>query len=184
MNRRLKTVAATLFMAVAALSIMLVPAAALAQPAPPVAAPHIYVSPIQPLNNSGVAGIAILAEQDNQLRVILITHGLEPGVTHAQHIHGFLGTSGPTHQSVCPPPSAATNGIISFADGLPYYGPVVVPLTPYPMVGQNGIEIFVHTFSLPANFDSASAYTIVLHGLTLNGTYSPSTPVACGAIRL
>ena len=140
---------------------------------------QVYRVNLDTLNDSGVHGHATLVYRDSQLKVELVAWGLEPNMVHLQHIHGFAGTD---QVATCPPMSAAgSDNILTFQEGLPFYGPVVLPLQPYPMAMKNGLVTFHETFS-GVTIDDLSNFVIVLHGMTLNGTYDPTLPVACGAI--
>lgn len=139
---------------------------------------HVYMVNLHELNHSGVSGHVILLELDGSLTAFVIARGLVPNEVHMQHIHGFADK-----QATCPTPVEADanhDGIITFAEGLPFYGPVVVPLTPYPTASAHGTVLFRNTFSTIDNLDE---YVVVLHGLTVNGQYDMTLPVACGAIH-
>jgi hypothetical protein len=141
-----------------------------------------YQVTLTDLNDSGVSGSAILTVDGDQLTVTLNVTGVEPDQMHMQHIHGLDHKS-----SVCPPASAAgADGLLSLADGLPFYGPVKLPLTPYPMPDSASYQ-FTQTYSLAdANGDITplQSQSIVVHGLTVDGTYDATVPVACGQIRV
>ncbi|HET7035484.1 MAG TPA: hypothetical protein VFI42_07375 [Thermomicrobiaceae bacterium] len=147
--------------------------------------PQVYLVHLEQLNNSGVMGGALLLRRGDQLTVILVAHGLEANMVHPQHIHGFTDTP---QDSVCPPPEAAgTDGILTLAEGLPYYGPVVVPLQnmngDFPTANPGGVVVFIHTFDLSTlSITDLTQFTIVLHGMTVNNAYDASLPVACGQI--
>ena len=149
--------------------------------------PIYYTVQLQDLNNSGVHGRVILIQRDNELRVIVVARGLEKNMVHMQHIHGFTAT---TLDSTCPPPSAAgSDGILTLQEGMPYYGPVILPLLDtngdYPTASRFGVVRFSNTFDLaPLELTDLSPFTIVIHGMTVNGAYDGSLPVACGQINL
>jgi len=143
------------------------------------------------LNDSGVWGIVRLRLEDGVLRVKIRARGLEPNQVHMQHIHGMTNGSG----AVCPPPAADVDhdGLISFAEGLPFFGPVLRALflqglTIYPTADSHGKVRYRATFSgaelaaLQLGDFPLENRVVVLHGLTVNGAYSPSLPVACGEI--
>lgn len=141
-----------------------------------------YKANLQPLNRSGVTGKAELTLVGDQLTVEIEAMGLEPNMTHAQHIHGFADN----RNASCPNPTADTNGnhIVEFAEGLPYYGPVILPLTPFSTTPAGKLE-YKATFTVdPSQFNPLENRTIVLHGMTVDGTYVPSLPVACAQIRV
>src|SRR4030095_16105121 len=82
------------------------------------------------MNNSGVNAEATLEMRDGNLTVTLNGVGRIPNQIHPQHIHGF-----DTQASACPTLANDTNGdgIITFAEGSPIFGPVQVDLLPYPV---------------------------------------------------
>lgn len=147
---------------------------------------HHYSVLLQPLNGSGVTGVARMDLDGSALTVTIVASGLEANQTHMQHIHAIDHGN-----STCPPPSADANGdgIVSFAEGLPFYGPVRLPLTvsgtTYPFIGPSGTVSYSRTFAVdPHDFLALQTKVVVLHGLTVNGAYDPTTPVACGQIRV
>jgi len=167
-------------------------AAALAVAAPATAAPPAdkpvsaksqgaEVSQVQltELNDSGVTGKAVLVLKDGTLRVNLQARNLVPGMLHPQHIHGLAGSTNGT----CPPPSAAgDDGVLTLEDGLPFYGPVLQPLTPFPMADSGKIS-YTETFSVEGDFADLSDEVIVVHGGYVDGDYVATLPVACGEIN-
>lgn len=141
-----------------------------------------YVAPLFPLNDSGVEGTAELELEGDQLRVKIEAAGLEASKIHPQHIHGH------EHKNAsCPPDNADTNGdgVIDIGEGLPYYGPVIVPLTPFPTADAEGRISFDEVFTVdPGALGPLQKRAVVLHGMTVNGEYVASLPVACGEIRV
>jgi hypothetical protein len=146
-----------------------------------------YWVDIAPLNHSGVTGQAKLMVEGHTLTVEIWAEGLEAGKPHPQHIHGFADSK---KNATCPPPSADTNGdgLVDLLEGLPYYGPVLVDLTPYP-TAEDGTIHYKQTFML--GMDELISYSalkplqnrvIVLHGMTVDGEYWPTLPIACGQI--
>jgi hypothetical protein len=86
---------------------------------------------LTPLNNSGVTGKATIKySHDGKFEVLINAKGLTPNRVHPQHIHGFAPDGDmKMKDAVCPPASAAgEDGILSLPEGLPFYGPVLVPL--------------------------------------------------------
>ena len=152
---------------------------------------QVFKVKLHELNDSGVSGIVLLKLEDGELNVMIEARGLEPDKMHMQHIHGMTNGSG----AVCPPPAADLNGdgLISFTEGLPFFGPVLRGLTlqgstTYPMADSHGKVLYGATFSGAelaalrlADFPLENR-VVVLHGMTVNGAYSPSLPVACGEI--
>lgn len=86
-----------------------------------------YQIDLEPLNDSGASGAALISFQDRKLTVKIEASGLVPGQPHAQHIHG--STDG--HDFRCPDASADKDGdgIVSTAEGLPQYGDINISLT-------------------------------------------------------
>lgn len=170
------------FLALAALPVVTVLAFAIAPAVGANASVHRYTTSLHALNGSGVSGTATMELKGNMLTVTVVASGLEANQTHMQHIHAI-----DQGNSTCPTASADANGdgIVSFAEGLPFYGPVRLPLTPYPSVGASGTVNFQQTFPVdPKDFLHLQTKTVVLHGLTINGAYDATTPVACGQIRV
>ncbi len=169
------------------------------------AADEFYFANIGALSGSGVTGGALLAVDDNntpdnllddKLTVVIAATGLEPNQVHIQHIHGMDGT-----ESVTPPPSADTDGdtFIELAEGLPFYGPILLNLTSPQGSGLDGFPtapdgsiFFASTYHLHPdatdtghgghasgdiinNFAGLDEYEIVLHGMTV-GMLGAGTP--------
>lgn len=136
------------------------------------------------LNSSGVKAQATLLERDGTLTVILDAVGRVPEHIHPQHIHGFT-----TKASTCPTAANDTNGdgIISFAEGSPSFGPVQVDLQPYPSpTNAAGATHYRMTFvasQVPFAPSELAQKTMVLHGDFVAGDYVASLPVACGQIQ-
>lgn len=161
---------------------------------------RMFTVDINPLNESGVSGTATLILEGNELTVRIQASGLEAGELHPQHIHGFVEDN---RKATCPTMEAADtddDGIISLAEGLPFYGPILqplyVPIDTYP-TAEDGTIDFERTFTLgEVEFDEEGQVisfrdlmplqnrVIVLHGMTVDGEYNPFLPVACGQIRV
>ena len=121
--------------------------------------------------------------------VTLETKGLAPSITHMQHIHAL---------SACPTPAADANGdgIVDFAEGLPFYGPVIVPLDAdisnttaagYPVADAEGrvsysasTPVATLEAALGGPLDLANR-TIVVHGVVgpVPSTVTPSNRRRC-----
>ena len=141
-----------------------------------------YRVTLDALNNSGVSGYAELTLDGDSLTVAIHATGLEADKAHAQHIHGSTTNK---RNSNCPTAAADTNGdgIISVGEGVPNYGPVLLPLTPF-TTAPGGVIDFENTFTVDIKaLGPLPVRAIVLHGLTVNGAYVGSTPVACGQIE-
>lgn len=136
------------------------------------------------LNNSGVSGKAkIKIKNGNILSIKMNVKGFEPNKVHPQHIHGQTDSS---IQASCPTASADVDadGVVSVGEGLPFYGPIVLPLVPFDLVNSSGKLKYKAKFTVnPVSLFPLQNRTIVLHGLTVNGQYIASLPVACGVIK-
>ncbi|GAB3196811.1 hypothetical protein ABID22_003482 [Pontibacter aydingkolensis] len=140
-----------------------------------------YTADIMSLNGSGVMGTATLTLKGDMLTVNIMASGLEPNQPHPQHIHGFMDSN---KNAVCPPMSADTDndGLIELAEGAPFYGPILLSLTPFPTAPDGTIN-YTKTFPVTAGMLPLQNNVIVLHGMTVGNTYWPTLPVACGAIK-
>lgn len=145
--------------------------------------PQYYTAHLEALNHSGVSGKAMLTLHGHTLTVEIMASGLEPGMLHVQHIHGFTENN---KNAKCPDVNADTDGdgLVTLAEGLPYYGAVLLPLTPFPTAGSDGMVHYTETFDL-SDGNAVSPLqnrAIVLHGLTVQGEYVATLPVACAQI--
>lgn len=144
----------------------------------------MYTAELSPLNGSGVTGTAELTLMGDQLTVEIFATGVEPGNVHLQHIHGFMDNN---KNSKCPPPSADgddADDLVGFLEGRPFYGPVLLPLDPFPVPTDQTIN-FKETYTLSddTKVTPLQNTSIVLHGMTVDGTYIETLPIACGQIR-
>lgn len=135
------------------------------------------------LNHSGVHGSVTLVEHAGQLRANLDAHGLEPGQMHVHHIHGF----GNGTQASCPDMSlAGPDGVLSFADGLPAYGPVVITLgqdvTPGSQLAYSRTFTSTDAGAPETSLGAFDQYVVVVHGMTNAGSFDPTLPVACAVL--
>lgn len=142
----------------------------------------MYKVQLNPLNNSGVTGTAtVMMSANGDFEVIGDVMGLAPGMVHPQHIHGFVMENMADQDAVCPPPSAAgDDGLLTLEDGLPFYGPVLIPLDDnlvpltaqnYPVATSAGTIAYgakVATHSLVSAFDAAHNGTQTMADLELD----------------
>lgn len=176
--------------------VLLLSAAALIWAAAPAQALIMFTSDLKPLNGSGVTGTANLTLNKNELTVRIDATGLEPDQTHPQHIHGLVGTNGHPQVSLAPTETndADGDGFIELAEGLPAYGPVLLPLTSPPggatadfSTAPGGVINFQQVYQLPDLGIYADEFSvaellpltwreIVLHGMTVDGTAGAGTP--------
>lgn len=142
-----------------------------------------YHATLSMLNNSGVMGTAHVSLMGNMLTVTINATGLEANKVHPQHIHGFMENN---KNSTCPTMSADTNGdgLVDLVEGLPSYGPVLLTLTPTPTADANGEVNYTQTFTIDPSLLPLQNRAIVLHGLTVNGEYMATLPVACGQLKV
>jgi hypothetical protein len=101
------------------------------------------------LNGSGVTGqVSIQLLPLEQMKVMVWAYGLAPRKAHMQALLGFKNGS----QSVVPPPAADTSGdgYISFAEALPFTGPVLLDLTRasdvFPAAKKSGMLVFTWVY--------------------------------------
>lgn len=145
---------------------------------------QVYRVAFAELNNSGVKAQATLRVIDGNLVVTLDAVGRVPQHIHPQHIHGFTNTT-----STCPTAANDANhdGIITFAEGLPAFGPVQVDLQPYPTptntAGATHYHVTFVASQVPFDPSQLTQKTMVLHGDFFAGSYDASLPVACGPVQ-
>ncbi len=146
-----------------------------APPADPQSRLERFGTTLDPLNGSGATGRATLTVLDPEARTVRVSitaSGLTPGLPHAQHLHGERGVD-----NTCPGPTADENGdgIITVAEGLPAYGPILLPLTEevgsFPVADENGDVSYERTFVLSElSLSEIGLYAIVQHGIDLDGS--------------
>lgn len=142
-----------------------------------------YVADLTALNESGVDARAELMLDGDLLTVHLMASGLEPNQLHIQHIHGVFDEDGAPADSVTPPPSADTDadGFVELAEGLPFYGPIVLDFVDddgmFPTAPDGTVD-FTNTYDL-SDFPGVTPLDlreIVIHGLTVPAGIDPSVP--------
>ena len=163
-----------------------------------------YTASLSALNSSGVSGTADVTVRDGQFTVTVDAEGTEASQVHFQHIHGFDDQA-----SACPTMSADSdgNGRISVSEGAPAYGGIRVPLdgsldtagesnglgdgNTMPTADGSGAYMYeesIATGDLALNGGGSFSdlnldqHAIVVHGLTVDGTYEATLPVACGTL--
>jgi hypothetical protein len=138
---------------------------------------------LDPLNNSGAAGHAMVRTHLRKLDVDVHAHGLVAGMPHAQHIHW-----GATARHECP--SAAKDDAnddfrLITAEGVPAYGPIAVSLTkrgdtspasglavtrfPTAPEGKVNYERTTRTSKAVARAIRRGDAVVVVHGVDYNG---------------
>lgn len=150
---------------------------------------------LDPLNNSGVHGIANLTLDGNILKVNLTATGLEPNEMHMAHIHGLLDANNMPLDSTIPTIAQDTDkdGFIELAEGQTTYGPILLQLTNPPGNTATGFSMapdgqinYSETFDLSKQSDFGTTFTkgqllpldlreIVVHGMTV-GNVGAGTP--------
>ena len=154
----------------------------------------LYSTDFTALNNSGVAGRAVLLlDQDARtVTVDIQASGLEPGQMHIQHIHGFDDDTDAKTPTIAQDDDG--DGFVELAEGLETYGPIQLNLTlnpentdqtMFPTVGDDGMLRYHEVFQFAANDPDASAIfdgitpleakEIVLHGLTTTAQQGQGT---------
>ena len=142
-----------------------------------------YQVDLAPLNSSGVYGEVELVLKGNKLTIEIEASGLEPDKIHPQHIHGI---DKPVKNSTCPGLEADSDadGIISVTEGLPAYGPIILPLAPFDLVDASGKLEYEASFTInPGTLPPLHKRVVLIHGMTVNDQYIPSLPIACGEIH-
>lgn len=150
-----------------------------------------YRVTLEPLNDSGVTGMAVLTRLPGQLKVQVWAYGLAPHRVHMQHIHGFMDGS----QAMVPTAAADTNGdgYVDLAEALPVTGPVLLALEPYPTAKKVNFIVFTWVYrgaqlkKLMLDDVPLSRRVVVLHGgywspVYGEPQYSETLPVAAGKI--
>ncbi|HSL56832.1 MAG TPA: DUF4214 domain-containing protein [Acidimicrobiales bacterium] len=171
-----------------------------------------FAADLAPINVPG-GGTAEVTVSGGQATVIIEAADLSPAVApHAQHIHGVIGAP-----NQCPDPDTADSdgdGIVTTAEGVPFYGGIQVALTTsgdmspdsglatdrFP-VTEGGAYTYERTFPIAQQIaDSLGNHVIVIHGADLNasGEYDgdarssinpdlpleATVPTACGELML
>lgn len=154
-----------------------------------------YEAHLTELNSSDAFALAYLRLEGNTLETTVLAYNVEGGMIHPQHIHGFEDD----HNATCPTLEEAdganggtVNGLIELAEGAPFYGPVMLSLTVdgedsnWPVANEWGMYMYSHTFTLSddvwTGLDPLESKAMVVHGMTVDGEYWATLPVACGQI--
>ena len=138
------------------------------------------------LNGSGASGTATATIEGTTLTVHIVATGIEDGA-HLRHIHGGVETTSGNsliQSSKCPTPQRDVDGdgIISVAEGVPDYGPVIVNLGNFMLTGGTLDETLVFP-----NFNQSvlplDKRAVGLHGMTGPNGYDASIPIVCGQLH-
>jgi hypothetical protein len=133
------------------------------------AADRFFFAELTPINGSNARGAAVFAydADTNQLSVLLGASGLEAGMTHVQHIHGFADNRESVEATLAF--DTDNDGFIESAEGVAAYGPVMFPLPT--TTAPDGTQFIVQTFQLPADSPVAGPFLDLreynIHGVTL-----------------
>ncbi|SRR6266540_1257429 len=139
-----------------------------------------YSVQLAPLNGSTVTGTVTLTLEGDMLVADFDVMGLEANRTHLRHIHGHPDD----HNATCPGLDRDSNGdgFISFAEGLPDYGPVQHNFGNFDTGADGTVHETIAYQVDPAAFSPLQNRAVVFHGLTVNGVYDVSLPVACAQV--
>lgn len=173
----------------------------------------VYVAQLTALNagvksDQAVTGRATVVVEGGQITVTVEARGLTPSIQHMQHIHGQADGSA----SSCPTPQRDVNGdgVVDVGEGVPDYGPVIVPLDAdlttsaavgYPFADADGRYSYASPSASVAAVTAAAQQlvpvgaldlarrAIVIHGVDpavsgLDPGLAVGLPVACGTLEL
>lgn len=148
-----------------------------------------YAADLQPIAGASyeqdARGTANLELHGNRLTVEITAINLKANALHPQHIHGFGKGTGKKQDATCPTIAQDDDGdgFVSVAEGAETYGPILLPLKPFPTADSAGTVTFSKTFKVKrGQLTPLEIREIVLHGGDVNGTYDPTLPVLCGSI--
>ena len=159
---------------------------------------ELYTVTFRALNGSKVVGVGTLRVDTqatigtNPATLTLAVTGLQRNATHAVTLNGFDYLQ--NRPAARPPASAATSDptpaglgprILSDGEARPFYGTPQSSTIPSIRVGRRE-PVKVVRLDFQAEYDFRSPPTsqaLVLHGLTVNGQYQETVPVAYGTIR-
>ncbi|MBE0535920.1 MAG: superoxide dismutase family protein [Phycisphaerae bacterium] len=137
-----------------------------------------YTAELQALNNSGVSGTVSLKLEGDELKVDIDAKGLEPNQSHPIHIHGFKEGD---RASSCP---SADEGDITMDAVEQAAGEPVAQIEVTERVNEQGELKVQETIQVDASeLEPLDMRLVVIHGMTANGSYDESVPVACGRIE-
>lgn len=140
--------------------------------------------------NDDVAISGTLTYEGAVMTVTIDAESVSSGEEHPVAMHGLRG-DGPFYLdpwATCPTPEHDLNGdgLIEDAEAQQTYGEALLPMPPYPIAADDG------TFTYEASFDInevgsdpigvPALRVIVVSGMTVDGVYDPTIPIACGRI--
>lgn len=135
-----------------------------------------YRATVTELNGSGVAGEATIDVDGDNITVTLTARGLEPGVKHPAHIHGFR-----TDSASELPTSTAGEMTVEMVEG--YIGQILLVLEPTVAADAQGNLTLSNRFENVGYVYPLDRRAIVIHGLIVNGEYDFELPVAVGVFE-
>lgn len=145
---------------------------------PPAKDAEIRLVALEPLNRSGVHGVARVLVEGDTLGVAATVEGASIRQIHMQHIHVPKGQA----EGGCPTAALDANGdgIVTLAEGAPAYGAPAVSLEPFPKPDAPVFD-YANNVAAPRGLALDRA-VIVLHGRQVRGKYEPLLPIACAPI--
>jgi hypothetical protein len=140
--------------------------------------PELRLVEMHPVNGSGVHAVARLLLEGRRLGVESIASGAAPGQMHMQHIHLPAGNA----DGKCPTRKLDANGdgLVSLDESLSAYGAPAVSLEPFPTSKESNWE-YAQALKVPKQL-ALDRGVVVLHGMSVHGTYDALMPIACGVI--
>jgi hypothetical protein len=134
---------------------------------------------LEPVNRSGVRGMARLLVEGRALGVDETVVGASARQMHMQHVHVPEGTA----EGRCPSAALDANGdgIVTLEEGAPAYGAPTVSLEPFPEPEVPRFD-YANTVAAPRGL-ALDRGVVVLHGKAVRGKYDPLLPIACGTVE-
>jgi len=137
-----------------------------------------YTAELRPLNDSGVSGTVSLKLEGDTLKVDIDAKGLEPNQTHPIHIHGFKEGD---RASSCP---SAQEGDITMDAVEQAAGQSLAKFEVSERINEKGELKIQKTIQVNADeVEPLDKRLVAIHGMTVQGSYDQSVPVACGRIE-
>lgn len=142
---------------------------------------HAFRARLAPLNGSGVRGSVDITRTGSALSVRVEARGLERGQEHVQHVHRRRdGRPGRCPRGVA---DDDRDGTLSLREALPAYGPVALPLLPFPRADAEGRVSSDVRLEASDGLGPLTERVVAMYGLDVSGVYDPTVPVACARIR-
>lgn len=156
-----------------------------------------YVAELKELSGSGVSGVARLIHDDEAMTLAVQVNatGLEPNQVHIQHIHGRFADDGTPLDAVTPTFAAGADtdndGFIELAEGVPFYGPIILnlgddtvegldgfPTAPDGVIDFSYVPDLTSTPALAEGLTAADLFPLELREIVIHGM---SVPEGAGA---